>query len=174
MHSSKLNRRERCASLEVEIHVKKMYYLCSVNRPKAFELRSVLLYLQVHFQALGNEVKYLLPFALGGLVEGVEAAKKGSRAAELPLLAAQVPLGGVGMGLVVEDVGMRWGDEAASCTLFCEVEELLRIELRGMSEALRDVDVEHVGVCCEIVFEEAATNRQWRMEQKEETTINKD
>ena len=52
-----------------------MYYLCSVNRPKAFEQRSVLLYLQVHFQALGNEVKYLLPFALGGLVEGVEAAE---------------------------------------------------------------------------------------------------
>ena len=57
--------------------MKKMYYLCSVNRPKAFEQRSVLLYLQVHFQTLGNEAKYLLPFALGGLVEGVEAAEKG-------------------------------------------------------------------------------------------------
>ena len=81
-----------------------MLYLCSVNRPKAVLQRSALLYPQVHFQALGNEAKHLLPFALGGLVEGVEAAEKGSRAAELPHFAAQVT--GSGVGLVVEDVGV--------------------------------------------------------------------
>jgi len=75
------------------------------------------------------------------------------------------------VGFIVEYVGVRGGDKTAAGGVFGEVEEFLRIELRGMAEALGDIDAEHVGMGSEVGVEEATTKGKWGVEEEEETPV---
>lgn len=75
------------------------------------------------------------------------------------------------MGLIIEDVGVRRGDEATPGTFLGEIKEFLRIELGRMTEALRDVDVQHVRVSGKIIFEKTSADGQRRVEEKEKTPM---